>query len=195
VRQALSSNNQFDPSGEIELMRQRILDLEARNRQLELLAATDELTGLLNRRAFRSRLNQEVLRSARYGRCVALLYIDLDSLKTINDSGGHAEGDAILKLVAETIRGALRQTDVIARLGGDEFAAILPDADLQGAADAAERIRRTVAEANGSDDTITVSIGAAAYSNEISTAEELMLAADGQLYRAKALGGNTVCKP
>ncbi len=194
----MSTDNETDSPGETELLRQRILDLEARNRVLELLASTDELTGLLNRRAFLSRMNEEIQRCVRYGRCVALLYIDLDGLKSINDTHGHAEGDFTLRLVADTMRGALRQSDVIARLGGDEFAVILPDTELQGAANAAERIRSAinieVETAKSLGYRLTASIGAAVYSQETNSAEKLMLAADGMLYSAKAEGGNRICE-
>ena len=179
-------------AAENERLRQRITELETRNSVLEDLAATDELTGMLNRRAFDTRLKEEVARCARYGRAASLLYIDLDGLKAINDRHGHAEGDAILKRVAETMRKILRQTDIIARHGGDEFAVILPDTDLQGAAIAAERIRRSIGETHVQDCHVTASIGAAAYSPEVSSAEQLLLAADAQLYRAKVQGRNWV---
>jgi diguanylate cyclase (GGDEF)-like protein len=123
------------------------------------------------------------------------LYIDLDGFKAINDRCGHAEGDAVLKYVAETLSRILRQTDIIARLGGDEIAVILPDTDLQGAVEASERICTSIGEARSYGYVVSASIGAVAHTPEIRRAEELMAAADEQLYRAKDQGGNKVCRP
>jgi diguanylate cyclase (GGDEF)-like protein len=184
----------MNSNSEIELLRRRVVELEARISELELLAATDELTGLLNRRAFKSRLNDEVLACSRYSRTIALLMIDLDRLKSINDRCGHTEGDRALRLVAETIRAALRQTDVIGRLGGDEFGVILQDPGLTGASQAAERIRAEIADHSCGDIHISVSIGAADYFHQNSSSAALLMeGADKQLYRAKAQGGNCVC--
>src|SRR5258707_6094964 len=97
--------------------------------QLELLATQDSLTNVLNARAFSHELAQELSRNRRYGRPLALIYLDLDDFKSVNDAHGHATGDAVLRLVADAMRGAVRQADVVGRLGGDEFGVLMPETD------------------------------------------------------------------
>src|SRR5204862_2317978 len=97
--------------------------------QLEQLAIQDPLTNVLNARAFSHELAQELSRNRRYGRPLALIYLDLDDFKSINDAHGHATGDAVLRLVADAMRSAVRQADIVGRLGGDEVAVLLPETD------------------------------------------------------------------
>src|SRR5207247_8805845 len=97
--------------------------------QLEQVAPQDPLTSVLNARAFSHELAQELSRNRRYGRPLALIYLDLDDFKSVNDAHGHATGDAVLRLVADAMRGAVRQADVVGRLGGDEFAGLMPETD------------------------------------------------------------------
>src|SRR6267154_1522439 len=97
--------------------------------QLERLATQDPLTNVLNARAFSHELAQELSRNRRYGRPLALIYLDLDDFKSVNDAHGHATGDAVLRLVADAMRGAVRQADVVGRLGGDEFGVLMPETD------------------------------------------------------------------
>jgi diguanylate cyclase (GGDEF)-like protein len=158
-------------------------------------ATTDELTGLANRRRFMEALAAEVERVERHGGAFALLLLDLDDFKAINDRFGHHVGDAALRRFAELLTSELREVDVGGRIGGEEFAVLLPEADLEGAVAAAGRIRRAVAEtylfpSEGVRVRYTVSIGVAPYAH--GSADELLQAADAALYRAKAEGKNRV---
>lgn len=182
-----------EPVNEVDSLRRRIAELEARNLVLEQLATTDELTGLLNRRAFEQRLGEEISRCTRHDRSVSVLLLDLDNFKQVNDTGGHHTGDEILRSVSTCMRTIFRQTDVLARWGGEEFGVILPDTDTQGAVEAAERIRENISAIRFREIGITASIGVAGFSRETVSAQAIMRAADRQLYRAKLEGRNRVC--
>lgn len=157
-------------------------------------ALTDELTGLKNLRYFRARLEEEHAASLREGNPLALLLVDLDFFKRVNDRHGHPEGDRLLKCVAGAIASVVRQGETAARVGGEEFALLLPGATGQEALAAADRVRAAVAAvrlhpSHGGLVTITVSVGCA------STGElgelgigQLYGAADGALYEAKRQG-------
>ncbi|HZH80695.1 MAG TPA: GGDEF domain-containing protein, partial [Gemmatimonadales bacterium] len=108
--------------------------------ELAQLATHDPLTNVLNARAFSHELTQELGRNRRYGRPLALIYLDLDDFKKVNDAHGHATGDAVLRLVADAMRGAVRQADVVGRLGGDEFGVLMPETDGDVAHAAASRL-------------------------------------------------------
>ena len=110
----------------------------------EYLIDHDFLTGLFNRRRFQEELTREAERSSRYGAKGALLMIDLDNFKNVNDAFGHRAGDDLLQDVAGALRHRVRQTDVLARVGGDEFAVLLPGSDLQAASHGAERLRSAI---------------------------------------------------
>ena len=164
------------------------------NARLYELATVDSLTGLYVRRYFDDRLRDEVARVNRYGGKFALCLIDVDYLKTINDTHGHQAGDAALKHVAHVMRQGTRMVDVPARLGGDEFAVLLPNLDIQTAQLVSDRLRRQVAESytdyEGTEIKVTVSIGVIAYpSDGVHTADELVKMADNALYRAKLSPG------
>jgi diguanylate cyclase (GGDEF)-like protein len=146
------------------------------------LAYTDPLTGLPNRRAFEDR----VAGLGRGAGPVALLMVDIDSFKEINDSRGHEAGDRVLARVAEALVEAGREGDFVARFGGDEFAALLPGTEIADARRLAERLRRAVADSDP-EDQVTVSIGAAALEGDLRGA---LLQADGALYEAKKSGRN-----
>jgi diguanylate cyclase (GGDEF)-like protein len=150
------------------------------------LAYTDALSGLPNRRAFEDRAAR--LRDFSDAKPLAVLMMDLDGFKRVNDSEGHEAGDRILALVARTIAGGLREGDFVARLGGDEFAALLPRTNLEEAESLAERLRASVRDA-GSDASVTSSIGVAMLDNDVRRA---LLRADVALYEAKSSGRNTV---
>jgi len=173
-------------------------ELHAANRRLQSLARTDELTGVRNRRGLRSVLEREFLRAERYGGRLALLAIDLDRFKEVNDAHGHAVGDQVLRAVAQAVKGALRQVDVVGRTGGEEFVVVAPETTLEEALVVAERLRAAVAEAqvtapSGARVRVTVSCGVAAHRElQAATADELLAAADAALYRAKALGRDRV---
>ena len=161
------------------------------------LATTDTLTELPNRRYFLERLEQEWARLHRLGGRAALMMIDLDHFKRVNDTYGHGTGDRVLQAFAEVLRGSLRRMDVPGRLGGEEFAVILPGADLAGAHAIAERLRQAVEamrvpHAEGELVRITVSIGVASFSPETATFDALLTRADEALYRAKNNGRNRV---
>lgn len=159
------------------------------------LATVDGLTGMLNRRAFFERADSARLLALRLRKPLTLLMLDIDHFKQLNDGYGHACGDRALQAFADTARGVLREHDVIGRLGGEEFALVLPGTALEGALEAAERLRIAVAEAPVLDCApgyrMTVSIGVVT----IGAGEELTAAlarADHALYAAKTGGRNRV---
>jgi diguanylate cyclase (GGDEF)-like protein len=161
---------------------------------LSQMASTDDLTELANRRRFTETLRMELARTRREGESFALLLADVDRLKRINDSHGHAAGDAAIRHVAAALKRARRETDVAARLGGEEFALILPGTNLPGAVQVAERIRSFLeaSEVPGVG-TVTVSIGVATCPEDGSDETVFMRAADDRLYAAKTNGRNQVC--
>jgi diguanylate cyclase (GGDEF)-like protein len=165
--------------------------------QLRRQATVDELTGLSNHRRFQEVLGHEVSRMRRAGHATALALIDIDNFKTINDTHGHRNGDAVLEVVADTLADACRATDEPARYGGDELAVILPETDVAGACTIAESIRRSVeatrlALPDGTPLAVTVSIGVAALAAGEGDPESLIQAADTGLYAAKRTGRNRV---
>lgn len=160
------------------------------------LSAIDSLTGLYNRTFFFAALEREIQRSARSERGFCLLMMDLDGLKAMNDRYGHFHGDRALRLVGETIQANIRRIDTAARYGGDEFVTVLPETDPTGAYVVAEKIRRSVAARSvsgpGFEVRTSVSIGVVQYPDDGRTVDELMIAADGAMYRSKRLGKNRV---
>jgi len=162
---------------------------------LRLLADTDPLTWLFNRRHFDRRLQAEADRARRSEHLLALLMIDVDGFKRINDSYGHRTGDLVLKAVAGAIRDAVRVYDIPTRYGGDEFGIILPDADTESAARVGRRILEKLAAAElpaelaAAGSRITLSIGAATYPRPATTPAALVETADSAMYRAKEAGG------
>jgi diguanylate cyclase (GGDEF)-like protein len=177
----------------------RLLDardaLQDQNRQLARLATVDGLTQLYNQRAFRDRLREEVARAARTGQGMALLWLDLDHFKGVNDTWGHLCGDAVLRHVASLIQCHARGTDPCFRVGGEEFAVICPGATLHDAEAVAERIRAAAAShplfTAGGPVVVTVSIGVTTHGHG-DTEEQLLQRADHALYEAKARGRNRV---
>jgi diguanylate cyclase (GGDEF)-like protein/putative nucleotidyltransferase with HDIG domain len=160
--------------------------------RLEADATTDPLTGLANHRAFQERLRAEVARARRHERPVAVALVDLDDFKGVNDAGGHAIGDQVLRAVAATLREHLRAEDVLARVGGDEFAVLLPDATAVDAAAALERARRTIEAAPlPAGARLSISVGVCDIAHAAS-AQELARYADGALYWSKEHGRNRV---
>lgn len=157
--------------------------------RLRHLADHDALTGLLNRRAFEEALDAHVARVRRYGAAGALLLLDLDGFKDVNDTHGHHAGDALLVRVADTLGVRLRETDVLARLGGDEFAVLLPMESAQ----AAELVARALVDVvRGLDADVTASVGVAVVADGDVTAEGLMIDADRAMYAAKGAGRDGV---
>jgi diguanylate cyclase (GGDEF)-like protein len=154
------------------------------------LSRTDPLTGLRNQRAFEERFADEVARAARYGGPLSLLIADVDSLKAVNDRGGHHAGNLALRAVGDAMRKHARQTDLAARIGGDEFALIAPNTDASEAVALGDRIRCLVAEQDAV--AVTISVGVATLDLERADGEALLRAADAALYEAKHRGRNQV---
>jgi diguanylate cyclase (GGDEF)-like protein len=156
-------------------------------------ADLDHLTGLANRRRFRVALSREVERWRRYGAPCALLLIDIDHLKKINDTHGHPAGDLVIRRIAETLIRVSRDNDTAARLGGEEFALLLAGIDEEKAALAANRLRAVLAEETIENvGNITVSIGVAACPAHANSERTLYAASDEALYVAKNSGRNRV---
>ena len=165
-------------------------------RRVASQAATDALTGLANRRSFDDELALEWRRAERVGDSLALLLIDLDDFKSINDGHGHQAGDAVLRRVGAILDSGARQVDLAARYGGEEFALLAPETDLVGATKLAERLRvdleaATVELPNGSEVSVTASFGVAVKGG-LERAEQLVASADEALYEAKRNGKNRV---
>ncbi len=177
-----------------------IRELEAARHELAKRAATDPLTGLLNRRAFEQRLNQEVALMQRGAPPAALMLIDLDLFKTVNDTLGHQAGDEVLVRFTELCREVFRQADVIGRWGGEEFVVMLPRSSVAEAHLAAERLHQILATTAMLDDIspplyITASIGICSLTGS-SNLDECLQKTDELLYQAKDQGRNrTVCEP
>jgi diguanylate cyclase (GGDEF)-like protein len=161
-------------------------------RQLELLATHDSLTGVLNARAFARELAHELGRNRRYGRPLALIYLDLDDFKKVNDAHGHATGDAVLRLVADAMRGAVRQADVVGRLGGDEFGVLMPETDAGVAHAAASRLVAGIRTVFRGTPSVTASIGVVAVTGTEAGTDELLRQADHAMYEAKRGGKDRV---
>jgi diguanylate cyclase (GGDEF)-like protein len=178
--------------------RQVVLDaLEAAQKtetELRYLADHDPLTALLNRRAFRTRLDTYVNFAARYGGRGAVMVIDVDGLKEVNDKLGHQQGDNLIRRVATMLRERVRATDIVARLSGDEFAVLMPQSDVEGALQLGEDLRVQVADDFVAEPDLagaTISVGITMFGAESDGgAEAVLAAADQAMYRAKAEGRN-----
>ena len=164
--------------------------------KLRLLAATDELTGLWNRRCFMGRAEAEIAQAIRNRQPLCLVLLDADHFKHINDTYGHAAGDAALRYLANTLKSRLRSSDTIGRIGGEEFAILLPNTVPETARTVLEQIRTAVAAGRVSlgetELSFTVSIGMAAMLETRVSVDELLSAADAACYRAKTLGRNRI---
>jgi diguanylate cyclase (GGDEF)-like protein len=162
----------------------------SRSRELESQANTDPLTGLGNVRALQRHLATLLDVRKRYQHPFAVLLMDIDGLKRINDSHGHPAGDRVLMQVAMSLRRSIRSVDTAARIGGDEFCVLLPEQDLKSAAKLAARLATAIEEevAAPGEPSVTVSIGVAASPEHGDEAEALIDTADRAMYRAKAAG-------
>jgi diguanylate cyclase (GGDEF)-like protein/PAS domain S-box-containing protein len=166
------------------------------NNQLEALAMTDDLTALPNRRFFFIRGGEEINRARRYQDPLALIMIDIDNFKRINDTYGHDIGDLVLQSIARLIRKQIREVDLPARLGGEEFGILMPNTGLAEAAVVAERLRKEIEEQScllqGKTITLTASLGLATLTPEMKNLDNLFHFADTAMYQAKNEGRNRV---
>ncbi|WP_241956439.1 GGDEF domain-containing protein [Marinobacter maroccanus] len=174
-----------------------ISDRKTLENELEELATRDPLTGLFNRREMSRVLEEELERARRYQRPMAVLWVDFDHFKDINDTFGHAAGDSVLRSISRLLQSSVRSVDSIGRFGGEEFVIVLPEMDLEEAQETAERLRRKVADEPqplGNDQTVplTISVGVAVYPDHGQTASTLCAAADKAMYLAKERGRNCV---
>jgi diguanylate cyclase (GGDEF)-like protein len=160
------------------------------------LKTTDGLTGAYNKRYFEEAVEREMHRFFRYERPLAMLMMDIDLFKRINDEYGHLAGDRVLSQLGLLISTSLRREDTFSRYGGEEFAVLMPEMDLEEAVDVAERLRREIDEASfefeGMDLPVTISIGAAAAEVDHGGPDEFIKVADERLYAAKRGGRNRV---
>ena len=186
---------------QVDVLRRRyhesVSQLASLTGRLRELAMVDSLTGVLNRRAFLDQADGEWVRYRRHNHALACAMVDVDGFKRINDTFGHAAGDAVLQHIGALVRATLRASDLSARLGGDEFVALMPETNLDGALATAERllgrvVSRPLTVLDQSFAT-TLSIGVAG-ADGCTSLEELLARADRALYRAKKEGRSRVCK-
>jgi diguanylate cyclase (GGDEF)-like protein len=171
-------------------------DIHQARRKITVLSHTDELTGLLNMRAFSTLLDNEITMVERYPQPFTLMMIDLDALKKVNDHFGHTAGTRLLKRVAGSISDCVRTSDVLARYGGDEFVILMPHTRSDAARIAAERIRAAIHKSsfdvNGQHIAASASIGIASYPESVDSAGDVIEKADIALYKSKQSGRDRV---
>ncbi len=167
-------------------------ELRRTQAQLELLATRDSLTGVLNARVFTEAVTQELGRHRRYGRPLAVIYLDLDDFKAVNDVHGHATGDAVLRLVADAMRGAVRAADVVGRLGGDEFAVLMPETEGAVANAAATRLANRIRTVFRGTPSVTASIGVVSVAATEADSDAVLRIADQAMYQAKRDGKDRI---
>jgi two-component system, cell cycle response regulator len=172
--------------------------LEAKTRELEAMARRDALTGLANRRSLDERLAVELARAQRYGRPLAVVMLDIDRFKRVNDDHGHQVGDRLLEFVGELLQGTVRPSDLACRYGGEEFVVLVSDTTASNATALAERLRRGFEANSGTltaapTQTISAGVSGTDLLGPDATAEMLLHTADVALYAAKNAGRNRVC--
>ena len=202
VAQKLTENDLRTHKADLEvLVNERTVELQKANQELERLATTDTLTQIWNLRAFNEQATKELERSKRHSRDAAVMLMDIDHFKLVNDTYGHAVGDEVLKCFAANVASHIRKGDIFGRVGGEEFALLLHNVDEEEALSMAERIRGSVESMDSlpADQVpeelppITVSMGLAATANQqLYDLKHLMLQADKALYLAKNEGRNRV---
>ncbi len=179
-------------------IRRLFIDMKQQEAELDTLARTDALTQLPNRREIMERLQTEIERSERSRHPIAILMLDIDHFKSINDTWGHAAGDRVLMAIADTARASLRRIDSCGRIGGEEFLVLVPETDRTEAAAAAERLRVAIVgksiENDGQSVHVSVSIGVANCHQEgsLPAPDQFIQLADRALYMAKETGRNRV---
>jgi len=170
------------------------IERKQKDEQIQSLAYMDSLTGLPNRFLFDDRLDTALSMAERHGSNLAVLFVDLDRFKLVNDTLGHSVGDGVLRLVSARLASCLRDSDTLARRGGDEFIAILPDTDQKGADNVAQKLvdaLRTPLDAAGSEVLVTASVGIAMFPEDGTDRDTLLKAADLAMYGAKEMGRDT----
>jgi len=175
----------------VVVLREQVLALVLR---LRTLASHDSLTGALNRGAFEQRLDAELARARRTGAPLSLVIFDVDHFKALNDSFGHAAGDAALRGIGDVVASGMRRSDVFGRLGGEEFGLLLPDTDVEGAATAADKLRLRLAAPAAGRRALTVSFGVAEIEGRVVGADVMLADADRALYAAKRAGRDRVVR-
>jgi len=165
-------------------------EMQAANEQLRRLSVTDELTGLRNRRAFEERLVLEFSMARRRKRELAILLLDVDYFKRINDQWGHGAGDIVLRRLSAILRTTVRLPDLVARYGGEEFVILLPESGVEAAVGLAKRLVERIASEAWDHEPVTVSIGVTALSDGLLNGFQIVAQADEALYAAKRAGKN-----
>ena len=173
----------------VTLQMRLVVQLREAREEMRRLSIVDPLSGAYNRRHLVALAEQQVQRTLRYGEPFSVVMMDIDRFKQVNDEHGHMAGDYVIRAVVECWRGSLREMDVFARFGGDEFVVLLPHTASGQAAETAERLRRTIATAQvrwaGTRIALTASIGVAEFAPPMAGVDDLLLAADQALMRAK----------
>jgi diguanylate cyclase (GGDEF)-like protein/PAS domain S-box-containing protein len=192
-----SARTVHDAHGEMLYYEGSLEDITERKQAEETIkrmAYHDALTGLPNRRLFSDRMNIAMARAYRNRKKLAVMLLDLDDFKDVNDRLGHSVGDRLLQVVGQRLTGLLRQGDTVARMGGDEFMVLLPEvAGVEGAAEVAQKILESIRESyvlDGHELHVSTSVGIALYPDDGEDAETLMRNADIAMYRAKDQGRN-----
>lgn len=197
-REALQSVSAAEHAAaeQVRLAEQKTLQLGVDLDQLRRLADTDPLTGLLNRRAFMPYAADAMGHFTRYGRVFAILMIDIDHFKRVNDTYGHAVGDDVIRTIGDVIQGEVRETDKVARFGGEEYVVLVHESSVDGADILASRIREKTGDtayiSGGSQVRFTISAGVALPSGDDRDIEDVIKRADKALYDAKSSGRNRV---
>jgi diguanylate cyclase (GGDEF)-like protein len=173
-------------------LRRNISIIEKQKQDLLTLSSIDELSGLFNRRILNKQLTEELSRSQRYGEQFAVLMLDIDNFKTLNDKFGHAYGDKVIKRVSELLKKQTRTTDYCTRYGGDEFIVIMPNTDQEQSSYVGHRILQCIDDATGILDLSTVSIGIANIMQFDTSEDNILALADKCVYLAKRQGRNNV---
>jgi diguanylate cyclase len=172
------------------------LAMQSLNKQLEKMSRIDGLTGLYNRYCWEEQFAMEYKRSKRSGNSSALVMIDIDFFKKVNDNYGHTAGDEVIKNLVNITKKATRETDITGRYSGEEFAIILPDTPVANVEFVAERIRRMVEKCtvfhDGAPISFTISIGIASFKHSYKDSAQWLDAAEKALYKAKEMGRNQV---
>jgi diguanylate cyclase (GGDEF)-like protein len=180
-------------AAEVARLEAELAAMRARVAELESHAERDPLTGVLNRRGFEREVARAAAYVRRYGGNAALIYLDLDRFKPVNDRHGHAAGDAVLKAVAASLVGSVRASDAVARVGGDEFAVLLWNLSAQAARNKADALERAIAETSVAWGERTLAIGATAGVSALTpdtNVEDLVARADAAMYERKSRKAN-----